>query len=134
MGAEALCRGATTVIGIEQSAAACRIIRQNWQMVAQPDQTYEILKGNCLSQLRRLAGQSFDLIYFDPPYASGLYQPVLEALMTHRLLTVDAEVAIEHTPEHWRAEAPAGLEIIREKRYGNTQLTFLALLHRPPAL
>ncbi|MBE9011730.1 RsmD family RNA methyltransferase, partial [Pseudanabaenaceae cyanobacterium LEGE 13415] len=40
MGAEALCRGVSTVIGIEQSAAACRIIEQNWKQVAKPDQSY----------------------------------------------------------------------------------------------
>ncbi|NEP16058.1 MAG: 16S rRNA (guanine(966)-N(2))-methyltransferase RsmD [Leptolyngbya sp. SIO4C1] len=124
MGAEALCRGASSAVGIEQSSAACRIIRQNWQTVAQPEQSFVILKGDVVAQLKRLQGQQFNLAYFDPPYASGLYQPALEALVA--LLSPTAEVAIEHDPALWQATAPKGLAIVRQKRYGSTHLVFMA--------
>lgn len=124
MGAEALCRGAFLVMGIEQSAKACAIARQNWQQVANADQEFQIIRGNVLAKLPALEGQQFDRIYFDPPYASDLYQPVLEAIAHYQLLAPDGEIAVEHHPERWTVVSVPGLEICREKVYGNTALTF----------
>ena len=125
MGAEALCRGAAMVVGIEQSNAACEVIRQNWQKVAKPEQPFQILQGDVVRQIKHLQGQKFDRIYFDPPYTSGLYGPVLKSLMDCGLLADNAEMTLEYNPEHWQPRAPEGLEIIRQKRYGISHLVFL---------
>ena len=135
MGAEALCRGAATVTGIEQSSRACTIVRQNWQQVARPDQSHTVMRGHILKCLPHLQGQCFDRIYFDPPYASELYHPVLEAIASYTLLADDGEVAVEHqvnrvlpdriTPSNPDpVNPPFSLEIHRSKRYGITALTF----------
>lgn len=124
MGAEALCRGASLVIGIEQSAKAGTVIRQNWQQVADSDQEFQVIQGNVLTKLPTLEGQQFDRIYFDPPYASNLYSPVLEAIAQSQLLAPDGEIAVEHSPTRWAIEPIPDLEICREKVYGNTALTF----------
>ncbi|OLP16762.1 16S rRNA (guanine(966)-N(2))-methyltransferase RsmD [Leptolyngbya sp. 'hensonii'] len=124
MGAEALCRGAAFVVGIELSGRACEVIRQNWQQVAQPDQSFQIIRGDVIKTLSGLAGQSFDRIYLDPPYASDLYQPVLTTIATLQLLSPQGEIAIEHDPSHLPVEPIAGLQICRQKTYGNTALTF----------
>jgi len=96
MGAEALCRGAQSVVGIERSGRACGIVRQNWHQVARPDQSVRVLQGDVVKQLDTLRSQVFDCIYFDPPYASDLYEPVLEAIATYRLLADHGELAAEH--------------------------------------
>ena len=124
MGAEALSRGAAAVVGIEQSGRACGVIRQNWRQVAKPEQSFQVMRGDVTQQLKRLAGQQFDCVYFDPPYASGLYQPVLSAIAQHSLLTPTGEIAVEHNPDCWEAESIPGLAIIRQKRYSSTALTF----------
>ncbi|MGK7944899.1 MAG: 16S rRNA (guanine(966)-N(2))-methyltransferase RsmD [Microcystaceae cyanobacterium] len=124
MGAEALCRGAKEVIAIEQNSKACQIIRENWSKIAREEQSFRILKGNVLRRLETLTEQTFDYIYFDPPYQSQLYEPVLEAIATHNLLSADGEMAVEHNPKQWPAHAIAPLSLCREKQYGNTQLTF----------
>ncbi|MFE4105674.1 16S rRNA (guanine(966)-N(2))-methyltransferase RsmD [Almyronema epifaneia] len=127
MGAEALARGALEVVGVEQSGSACRVIRENWQRLAQPQQQYEIRRGDVQQQILKLRGRSFDRIYFDPPYASPLYASVLPAIAELSLLAPAGELAVEHRPESWSAQAIAGLEIIRQKRYGDTTLTFYVL-------
>jgi 16S rRNA (guanine(966)-N(2))-methyltransferase RsmD len=124
MGAEALCRGATSVVGIEQSHRACSIIQQNWQQVANSEQQFQILRGDVVQRLKTLVGQQFDCIYFDPPYASDLYQPVIEAIAHYQLLTPEGELAVEHDAERWTIAPVPALEICREKTYGNTGLTF----------
>jgi len=124
MGAEALCRGASLVVGIEKWAKACAIIQQNWEQVAEPEQAFQVLQGNVVGRLKTLVGQSFDYIYFDPPYASNLYQPVIEAIAQYQLLDAEGELAVEHSPNN-RLEIPLpNLEICRQKVYGNTALTF----------
>lgn len=124
MGAEALCRGASLAVGIEQSSRACNIIQENWQRVAHADQEWKVLRGNILQQLKTLSGKEFDRIYFDPPYASGLYQPVLEAIAHYQLLNSDGEIAAEHSSQDWTPPVIPNWEICRQKVYGNTALTF----------
>lgn len=124
MGAEALCRGASLVIGIEKSARACNIIQQNWQKVAKETQNFQVVRGDILQRLKMLAGQQFDRMYFDPPYASNLYQPVLEAIAQYQLLAPNGELAVEHSSNTWKVEPIIGLEMYREKIYGNTTVTF----------
>ena len=124
MGAEALCRGASLVVGMEQSGRACGIIRQNWQQVAQSQQKFRVVRGDVLVRLKGIEGEKFDRIYFDPPYASNLYQPVLGAIANYQLLASGGELAVEHNRSFWSAVAIPGLEICREKVYGKTSLTF----------
>ena len=97
MGAEALCRGAIAVVGIEQSHRACAVIQQNWQQVATDDQTFQVVRGDVVKKLPTLANQQFDRMYFDPPYASDLYEPVLTAIAQFELLDVNGELAVEHS-------------------------------------
>lgn len=124
MGAEALCRDALLVVGIEQNGAACKIIQQNWQMVAKPEQSFQVIKGDVLNKIGSLAGEQFDRIYFDPPYGSKLYEGVLKAILQYDLLSPDGEIAVEHDPKQWSSCEIEGLTISGEKIYGNTALTF----------
>ncbi|MEM6611790.1 MAG: 16S rRNA (guanine(966)-N(2))-methyltransferase RsmD [Cyanobacteria bacterium P01_C01_bin.72] len=126
MGAEALCRGATKVVGIEQYGKACKVLEANWQQVAQSEQSYEIIQGDVLVKLRKLTGQQFDWVYFDPPYDSYLYLPVLKAIASLELVKSDGAIAVEHNSRLWQAREVTGLELYRTKSYGNTTLSFYA--------
>lgn len=133
MGAEALCRGAAAVLGVEQSGAACRIVTENWQKVAKPEQPFEVIRGDVVRQVKTLkrqveAGtrQPFDCVYFDPPYAGSLYDAVLEQISG--CLSQRAEVAVEYNEKLWKPGLLRDLKIVQEKRYGSTQLLFLRRL------
>ena len=123
MGAEALCRGASMVVGVEASSVACALIRQNWQQVSGEQQTFKVLRGDVIARLKSLAGEQFDLIYFDPPYASELYEPVIEAIADAQLLAPNGELAVEHRSGRFEVTVLT-LEVYRQKRYNNTSLTF----------
>ncbi len=124
MGAEALCRDAAVVVGIEQYGKSCRIITENWQKIAHNEQEFKVIKGDVIKVLKTLGKQKFDLIYFDPPYQSQLYQSVLEIIVTYNILEQEGEIAVEHNPKFWQGREIKGLTMIREKHYGNTSLTF----------
>ncbi len=123
MGAEALCRGAAEVVGIEKNGRACGIIRQNWQQVAQPQQEFKVLRGDAIARLQKLAGQSFDCIYFDPPYRGDLYYPVLSAIATLDLLSPHGEIAVEHNAL-FNNSLVADWVLGRHKQYSSTEISF----------
>ncbi|TAF50767.1 MAG: 16S rRNA (guanine(966)-N(2))-methyltransferase RsmD, partial [Oscillatoriales cyanobacterium] len=147
MGAEALCRGVASAVAIEQFGRACQLIEANWYKVKRDEQTIQVLRGDAKRSLATLAGASFDLIYFDPPYASSLYQPVLDAIVQFDLLTDDGEVAVEHDRD--REDVPLIrlspsdpvdsdpgqssaklLESYRTKVYGRTAISFFRYSNR----
>ena len=127
MGAEALCRGAAEVVGIEKSGAACRVIKENWQKIVKDDQQFSVIKGDVVRRVKEIAAtdsQRFDLVYFDPPYAGGLYDAVLGPLA--QCLSPEGEAAVEYSSAHWQPQPlPDPFEIVREKRYGTTHLIFV---------
>jgi 16S rRNA (guanine966-N2)-methyltransferase len=130
MGAEALCRSAKLVVGIERSSAACDLIEQNWAKVSVANQTFQLLRADVVTKLGDLHGQKFDRIYFDPPYASDLYQPVLAAIDRYQLLAARGEIAVEHSPNSEISSLPTALptlQLCRHKQYGNTALSFYQL-------
>ncbi len=130
MGAEALCRGASMVIGIERSNAACDIVHQNWEKVVGASQTFQLLRGDVCTKLPMLAGQQFDRIYFDPPYSGDLYNSVLRSIEQLELLAPSGELAVEHSPDPTISHLPDALdtlELLRCKCYGNTAISFYRL-------
>ena len=130
MGAEALCRGAAFALGIDNAKAACAVVAQNWQRVAQPHQAFRVVRGDVAQQVARLEPQSFDYIYFDPPYASGLYEPVLQAIAAGQILRPGGALIAEHARDRTlpvtvssQSSAP-DLQQYRQKTYGRTALSF----------
>lgn len=98
VGAEALCRGCASLVGIEESAGACKVITTNWQRVAQPEQRIRVLRGDARQVLPRLVTEEgFDFIYLDPPYESSLYEDLLPLLPP--LLDPQGVLIVEHRVE-----------------------------------
>lgn len=128
MGAEALCRGASFVVGIEKNSKACQIIHHNWQKIATSEQNFRIIRGNAVVKLRNLESTQFEKIYFDPPYNSKLYEPILNVVSNYGLLSAKGTIAVEHNPKIWQPPDIPGLGIERTKVYGNTALTFYQAL------
>lgn len=124
MGAEALCRGAAEVVGIEQAGRACTVIGQNWNKLARPEQQVQILQMDVLRGLAQLKGQQFDRIYFDPPYACDFYERVIAAIATHSLLTPTGVLAVEHHKRKVLPKTVSGLSATQTRYYGTTALAF----------
>lgn len=125
MGAEALCRGAKEVVGIERAPNACRVIQQNWGRLVTEEQTVSVVRGDVRRVLKRLANREpFDCIYFDPPYASPLYLPTIGAVAQMALLAPAGELVAEHGDSLELPDAIEGLRACDRRSYGHTRLTF----------
>ncbi|MCK2036618.1 16S rRNA (guanine(966)-N(2))-methyltransferase RsmD [Microbacterium sp. SSW1-49] len=124
LGLESLSRGARSVELVEQNRAAAAVIRRNAATVARagdlpPARVHE---SAVRPHLLRATGL-FDLVFTDPPYdlSDDAMNEDLKALAP--LLSAHAVVVIERGKRSSAPElAAAGLELVREKNYGDTTL------------
>ncbi|MEZ5613295.1 MAG: 16S rRNA (guanine(966)-N(2))-methyltransferase RsmD [Rhodocyclaceae bacterium] len=73
MGFEAASRGASRVVMVEQSAAACAVLQQSAKTLLA--EGVEIVRGDAVKFAQSTAA-SFDVIFLDPPYNKGLVECV----------------------------------------------------------
>jgi 16S rRNA (guanine966-N2)-methyltransferase len=77
------------------------------------------------------AGDRFDLVLLDPPYAAGAAGPVLEAIAKLALLAPHGVVVLEHSRSHPLPDV-TGLVPVDERRYGDTLITQFQLRAAEP--
>lgn len=125
IGIEALSRGAEEAVFVEQAANCTEIIKRNL-MHTKLQEKAKLLQMDALAALDRLAAEDkkFDIIFVDPPYEAGLYEAVLEAILQKGLLTARGYIITESSAQI-PLTVPAGMQILREKAYKTTILTFL---------
>lgn len=118
LGLEAISRGARSATFID--AATTDIIRDNVTRAKFLDEC-KILRGDFTKILQRLArqSQSFDLIFSDPPYATGLAQSSLNLVAELNLLTEGGLMIVEHGAEEI-LESPKNFQLARQIIYGHT--------------
>src|SRR5215471_2418516 len=88
IGIEALSRGASKVTFIEHSRRAYKVTNENLRHCGIKDDV-QVIHQDALKALKHISADrmiKFDCIYFDPPYESDLYMPVLSLLGTQNLL------------------------------------------------
>ncbi|MCP5278191.1 MAG: 16S rRNA (guanine(966)-N(2))-methyltransferase RsmD [Thiobacillus sp.] len=79
LGFEAASRGAGRVVLWERDAKALAALRGNALELGIPG--VEVMAADALSSLRA-TGESFDVIFLDPPFSEGLLEPALAAAAT----------------------------------------------------
>ncbi len=128
MGIEALSRGAVTVAFVEPNLKAQRIIVQNLEKcrMTDPGSRWVLLKSTASAGLEALKkrGLSFDLIYIDPPFADGLYDPTLQELAISDVLQSEAVVVVEHFHKTVLQQKYDKLRFYKNRRLGDSCLTF----------
>ena len=127
MGLEALSRGASSAVLIDKSIDALKIIKENASKTRLNDRC-DIRKDEYLSYLKKNIGKKFDLIFIDPPYASGFYQPALQALLIGGFLKESTLIICESGEENIfdkNQTLEAAFEMVKKSRYGRTFITIL---------
>jgi len=125
MGIEALSRGARQVTFVDSWSPAVNVLRENLRRCG-IESDYQIMLGDALVALRRLAseGTTFDIIFFDPPYASDLYEPVLEFVGKGNSLRSNGLVIVMHHGKKHLAESYGKLHRVRTLKQGENILSF----------
>lgn len=125
VGIEALSRGATTCTFVERSREALAVLQRNLERTGLAARA-KVVAGDVPRFLAAAAGSAepprYGLVMLDPPFAERAILAPLQAV--EPLLEPDAIVVVR---TFWRTEVPAsaGLSVIRQRRFGETVLTFL---------
>ena len=128
IGIEALSRGAAEAVFVENAAECQKVIQANLVHTKLQERA-RLLQTDVLSALDRLAaeGKKFDIIFMDPPYQSGLEEPVLAALSRMPYVTDETLIVIEATLDRDFSFAEEyGFSIKKEKCYKTNKHVFLA--------
>lgn len=128
IGIEALSRGAAHCEFIETNAQCAGLIRRNL-VAARVESRAEIRQLRVVDAIAELggAGQSFDLIYADPPFGSEDYSLICAELTRYDLLGPDGILIIEHDSRTSLSDCSRALSCFREASYGATCLSFFSL-------
>jgi len=126
VGFEALSRGARRAVLVDQSAAAVAAIRENQRLLAAAGGEVQVFHQDARIAVAALAerGARFDVVYLDPPYASDLYEPLLEQLASSGLVEPGGFVVAEHFHKRVLPETIGDLVRTRSVKVGDHRLTF----------
>jgi 16S rRNA (guanine966-N2)-methyltransferase len=126
LGIEALSRGAERVVFVERDRLAVGALRANLTTLGLRGGEAEVRVGDALAALHaaRRAGETYDLVFVDPPYRQAPELGVELSALLPALLAPGARVVVE-SDRRTPAELP--LEVVQRRRYGDTTITIYAL-------
>jgi len=117
LGIEALSRGAAHATFVENSPRALTALRANLQKLGASGEA-EVVRGNAMDYVARLAPGSFDIALADPPYGQGLAARLAELFAKGPFAQ---SLWIEHGADEPLPEQAGA----RTRRYGDTAITMI---------
>jgi len=127
VGVEALSRGAARAVFVEQRREAVAAIRGNLEALGAGEATYRVMRRDALQAITDLAraGDTFDLVFLDPPYSGDDYDAALRRLDETSLVAPGGWVIAEHFHKRALPETIGRLHAVRSVRVGDHLLTLL---------
>ena len=128
LGIECLSRGAKNCVFVDKSKDSINIVRSNVKK-ARVENESTILNVDFKDAVKRLStqNQKFDVIFMDPPYYENMFIECLKSIDEFNLLDEDGIIVVEHDTKDLFEDSIGRLNKSREKKYGNTTLTFYKL-------
>lgn len=121
LGIEALSRGAAHAVFLDSRREAAQLVRDNLALTGLSERA-QVLCGDALGYLAS-AGQSFDLIFLDPPYESSLLAQALERITARSLLAPGGLIVAESDMDKVLPVPAEPYRVYREYRYGRIKVT-----------
>ncbi len=133
VGMEALSRGAAKAVFVEHDGQCMKVIEKNIAALGFADRA-KALKGDVLTGVKWLEHFSdykgYDIVFMGPPYRTDENLPLfysmrtLEMLAEARITSPGAQIVVQHHIKE-EVKAPAGLELFRRVKYGDSFVDFL---------
>lgn len=126
VGIEALSRRASHATFVDRSRRSCKLIEANLELCRIPEEQHVIYCSEANEFLRQTK-DSWDIIYFDPPYKDD-YLKTLEIIGSKGLLTKAGLLIVEHHHKNPLPETVGNLLRTRVLKQGDSALSF----YQPP--
>jgi 16S rRNA (guanine966-N2)-methyltransferase len=121
---ESVSRGARSAVLVDSDPAAVGAIRRNVETLGVAGEC-DVRRGDAITLLEMgVLGPSFDVVFVDPPYRSGLHSAVLGLLGEPGGLREGALIVVEHDARDDLPRSAGRLALVRKERYGSTAVSF----------
>lgn len=120
LGIEALSRGAAACVFLDRSRDSVRLVKENLRRCGL---NAEVIQCDAIEYLR--PGRTFDLIFVDPPYDSGLAEEAVRAVVSFDILSKGGIIICESRADTPVPDLPEGWGSIKSYRYGKTRLIMM---------
>jgi 16S rRNA (guanine(966)-N(2))-methyltransferase RsmD len=120
LGIEALSRGAAFATFVDRRADAVGLIRENLKLTGLSDRA-RVVSGDSMEFLKS-SREKYDLVFLDPPYASGLLEPALAHIARFDILAPHGIIAAESPADRKLPALTPPYGVFRTYRYGKIGL------------
>lgn len=117
-GLEALSRGASSAVFVEDARKALAALRQNVEIVGLGG---TVIESSVQEYLDR-ANHRFHLVFMDPPWDQSTSQMEDDLASLDRLLLPNGEVVVSRRHTDRAPEPPETWRVATDKRYGDTRI------------
>jgi len=121
LGIEALSRGASAAVFVDERDAACKIIRENLSKTGFANYS-RVVRSDYVSYLRSCK-EKYNIILLDPPYTEVFLENSLKMITEIDILQSGGIIVAEHPAEKTLYAKFEGLIHSKDYRYGKTVLT-----------
>ena len=116
MGIEAISRGAAHCTFVDLRKDAVAVIRENLSLTGFSQQA-RVVQGDALAFLSRCR-ETFDVIFLDPPYESGLLEKTMELVTTIDIVSENGIIVCENGSNAGWPTVSLPYRLQKEYRYG----------------
>lgn len=124
LGLEAISRGAVQATFVDAHKQSILITRDNIRKLKVDASMYQIFQKDVLNYLRTFDGQSFDIIFADPPFTEKMAHDVMLAISQSAAVGSQTIVAIESEKRERIDEKYGNLTRFDVKDFGDKFLSF----------
>lgn len=124
MGLEAISRGASKVIFVDNDADAIALVKENLQKLKELTSTDHQLYHRSASEVIEMLSDPADVIYIDPPYTYGETYRLLEQIAKHKCLQDGGLLILEQSVSE-PLTLPDTWEVVKTKKYGKSHIHYL---------
>ena len=122
---EAISRGAAEAILIDSSEKSGKVIRENLRSLNFTDRaSVRIVPVSRALRLLARRGETFDMIFLDPPYQRSWVRACLEPISSGNLLRKSGTLVVEHSAREQPETEYGSLVLKDQRKYGDTWLSF----------
>ena len=127
LGIEALSRGMTSAVFVDQDKLSIETIYKNLE-TTNLKQFAEVYKNDYQRALKALAKRevSFDLIFLDPPYKLKKLDKIIQFIGKHNLLKETGTIVTEHDADYdFTDHLEENFVVYKQVSYGDTGITIV---------
>lgn len=123
LGIEAISRDAKFCTFVENNPKSLMIARQNLDKLKVPVEAYKIVNMEVIAYLKSYEGESFDIIFADPPFTEKMAHFVVEAAGDSKAVGPQTILAIESEKKERMEDRYGVLVRYSKKDYGDKILS-----------